>query len=157
MTIKSFTGLVLLITGGGFIGYGLNREPEIHGYMLIAGFILLGVGGFLFGSLFGKNTGTLQTPARIMPLLYAGFTLLGVYQLFKGSPQDSMSSLGIALAFDPFNPNISWKQRPVWQKIWLVIHLTTVLVLLAGLFTDASFLQDLQEGFNNGIGRKQTI
>jgi hypothetical protein len=32
--------------------------------------------------------------------------------------------------FDPFDPKQEWKQRPVWQRAWLIIHLAIV----AGLF-----------------------
>jgi hypothetical protein len=38
--------------------------------------------------------------------------------------------LGIALAFDPFDQAITWKERPIWQSAWLVVHLT----LCAGAF-----------------------
>ena len=30
---------------------------------------------------------------------------------------------GIALAFDPFDKTIKWKERPFWQRAWLVVHL----------------------------------
>jgi hypothetical protein len=39
------------------------------------------------------------------------------------------SSLGIALAFDPFNPDQKWKERPFWQKAVIIIHITFVAVL----------------------------
>ena len=37
---------------------------------------------------------------------------------------------GIALAFDPFDQAQSWKERPVWQKVWLLVHLALVAALL---------------------------
>jgi hypothetical protein len=40
------------------------------------------------------------------------------------------ASLGIALAFDPFNPEQKWNEQPKWQKAILIIHLA----LVAGLF-----------------------
>lgn len=154
MNSRSFIGLLFIFTGGGFIGYGIVRESGAHLYMLIAGFLLVGVGGYLFGSLFGKSQPLRKSPSIALPLLYAGFTFLGIYQFFKNSPQDAMSSLGIALAFDPFDPGVSWKQRPIWQKGWLILHLTVVLLLLAGLFTDATFMRDIKAGFNDGFGGK---
>jgi hypothetical protein len=33
--------------------------------------------------------------------------------------------LGIGLAFDPFDINQPWNERPMWQKAWLIIHLGT--------------------------------
>ena len=37
---------------------------------------------------------------------------------------------GIALAFDPFDQAQPWKERPVWQKVWLLVHLALVAALL---------------------------
>ena len=55
--------------------------------------------------------------------LYVGFTALGIYQAFRGEFSEGAISLGVALAFDPFNPNQTWKERPLWQKATLIVHL----------------------------------
>ena len=36
------------------------------------------------------------------------------------------ASLGIALAFDPFNQEHKWNERPAWQKVVLFVHLAFV-------------------------------
>jgi hypothetical protein len=36
------------------------------------------------------------------------------------------ASLGIGMAFDPFNPAQQWNDRPTWQKAVLIIHLALV-------------------------------
>lgn len=36
------------------------------------------------------------------------------------------ASLGIALAFDPFNQQQKWNDRPTWQKAVLFVHLAFV-------------------------------
>lgn len=63
--------------------------------------------------------------------LYVGFLLLGLYQsiVIKDYIQ-SGASLGIALAFDPFDQNVTWKERPVWQKITLIVHLAVCASLI---------------------------
>jgi hypothetical protein len=66
-------------------------------------------------------------------VLYLLFIVFAAYQVFaKQSYVDAAGSLGIALAFDPFNTQQPWKERPIWQKIWLLIHLAAV-GLLFGL------------------------
>ncbi len=66
-------------------------------------------------------------------VLYLLFIALALYQvLAKHSYVDSAASLGIALAFDPFNTEQPWNERPTWQKIWLFVHLAIV-GLLFGL------------------------
>ena len=63
--------------------------------------------------------------------LYIGFLLLGLFQVFFSNDyMQATASLGIALAFDPFNQEEKWNDRPTWQKAVLIIHLA----LVAGLF-----------------------
>jgi mannose/fructose/N-acetylgalactosamine-specific phosphotransferase system component IIC len=63
--------------------------------------------------------------------LYIGFLLLGLFQAFFSKDyMQATASLGIALAFDPFNQEEKWNDRPTWQKAVLIIHLA----LVAGLF-----------------------
>ena len=41
----------------------------------------------------------------------------------------AVSNLGIALAFDPFDQQIKWQNRPLYQRIWLFVHVATVFIL----------------------------
>lgn len=60
-------------------------------------------------------------------ILYVGFLLLGIYQAAVSKDyMQSAASLGIAMAFDPFNQEQKWQDRPVWQKAVLIIHLALV-------------------------------
>lgn len=59
--------------------------------------------------------------------LYLGFLLLGIFQaLFSKDYMQAAASLGIALAFDPFNTEQKWNDRPKWQKAVLLLHLALV-------------------------------
>ena len=59
--------------------------------------------------------------------LYISFLLLGSYQaIFSKDYVQAAASLGIGLAFDPFNPEQKWNDRPIWQKAVLIIHLALV-------------------------------
>jgi hypothetical protein len=63
-------------------------------------------------------------------ILYIGFILLGVFQaLFSKDYMQAGSSIGIALAFDPFDQAQKWNDRPTWQKAVLIIHLALVAAL----------------------------
>ena len=62
--------------------------------------------------------------------LYIGFLLLGIYQaIFSNDYIQAAASLGIGLAFDPFNPEQKWNDRPTWQKAVMIIHLALVAVM----------------------------
>ena len=59
--------------------------------------------------------------------LYIGFLLLGIFQaLHSKNYMDAAASLGIGLAFDPFDTDQKWNERPTWQKGVLIIHLALV-------------------------------
>ena len=70
----------------------------------------------------------MQTPFN--KVLYTGFLLLGIYQaLVSKDYMQAAASMGIALAFDPFNQEQKWNNRPAWQKAVLIFHLALVAVM----------------------------
>lgn len=69
-------------------------------------------------------------------ILYVGFLLFGIYFLLTKDISSAMSNLGIGLIFDPFDQKVMWQQRPLYQKIWLIVHLSIVLGLVAILIAD---------------------
>jgi hypothetical protein len=73
-------------------------------------------------------------------MLYLGFIVLGIYQvLFAQDYMQASASMGIALAFDPFNPQQKWHERPIWQKAVLILHL----ILVATLFVGGMWLKNI--------------
>ena len=59
--------------------------------------------------------------------LYIGFVVLGIYQAIANHDYiQAASSLGIGMAFDPFDQEQKWNDRPTWQKTVLIIHLGLV-------------------------------
>lgn len=70
--------------------------------------------------------------------MYGAFVMLSLYHLFiRHDVADGMSNMGIALIFDPFDQRITWTQRPVYQRAWLLVHAGIVLVLLGYLLLRA--------------------
>lgn len=70
----------------------------------------------------------MKTPVN--KFLYIGFLLLGIYQALV--PKDYMqaaASFGIGMAFDPFNQEQKWNERPIWQKAVLFINLALVFAM----------------------------
>jgi hypothetical protein len=60
-------------------------------------------------------------------VLYVGFLIFGLYEaIFKNDYMQAASFLGIGLAFDPFDVDQKWNERPIWQKAILIIHLGLV-------------------------------
>jgi hypothetical protein len=63
-------------------------------------------------------------------VLYTGFLLIAAYFFFfKGDYGDTAMNLGIALVFDPFDPTQAWKERPRYQRAWLIVHVLLVILL----------------------------
>ena len=78
---------------------------------------------------------TTNTPIGISgkfnKIMYGCFVLLAIYFLVINKDIESgMSNLGIALIFDPFDQTISFTKRPVFQRVWLLVHVVTVFSLL---------------------------
>jgi mannose/fructose/N-acetylgalactosamine-specific phosphotransferase system component IIC len=62
--------------------------------------------------------------------LYIGFIIMALYQtLFTKDYMQAAASMGIGLAFDPFETEQKWNDRPTWQKTVLIIHLAAVAAL----------------------------
>ena len=67
---------------------------------------------------------------NINRFLYIGFLLLGVFQTFWAKDYlQAATSFGIGLAFDPFDQQTKWTDRPAWQKSVLVVQLIVMLFL----------------------------
>jgi hypothetical protein len=67
----------------------------------------------------------MKSPHNIF--LYLGFLLLGLYgAIFTKDYVKAAGHLGIALAFDPFDTEQKWQERPTWQKAILISHLALV-------------------------------
>ena len=74
----------------------------------------------------------------INKILYIGFVILALYYaIFKSYYSESATCLGIALAFDPFDQEMAWQNRPWWQRTILILQLT----IIVGLFS-LSFLKN---------------
>lgn len=61
---------------------------------------------------------------QINRFAYILYMVLVAYLLFKGDIEWAISNMGIALVFDPFDPKVKWQNRPLYQRVWLIVHLT---------------------------------
>lgn len=68
--------------------------------------------------------------SKFTKYIYLVLVILGVFYLYEKSIGQALVPLGIALAFDQFNPEQTWPDRPVWQKISMLIHLAIVFGLV---------------------------
>lgn len=69
-------------------------------------------------------------------ILYGGFILLGLYFLvFSKDFSQGVINIAIALAFDPFDQKQPFRERPLYQKIWLFAHVAMALGLFVYMLT----------------------
>lgn len=54
---------------------------------------------------------------------YGIFVLAGISFLITKDASNAVIFWGLALIFDPFDINQPWKERPLYQKVWLIVHL----------------------------------
>jgi hypothetical protein len=62
-------------------------------------------------------------------LLTAGI----IFLIFKDL-NSAIIMLCTSPAFDPFNPAVPWGDRPLWQRVWTVAHLSVLLFLVVLTF-----------------------
>jgi hypothetical protein len=62
---------------------------------------------------------------------YAVFVIVAI--IFGAMKDYSQAAIfmSLALVFDPFNQAIKFDQRPLWQRVWLIVHLVISLGLFA--------------------------
>ena len=64
-----------------------------------------------------------QSPSIFNKMAYGAFVIFALYYLiFNKSYTDFIAQFGIALIFEPFNQTIKWGDRPLYQRIWLLVH-----------------------------------
>lgn len=63
-----------------------------------------------------------------MRVFYAGFMLTSIYFFLNKDLSSAVSQLGIAFIFDPFDGNVTWNDRPLFQKLWTLAHVTIFLI-----------------------------
>lgn len=74
--------------------------------------------------------------------LYALFVALSVYFLFfRKDLASAMTNLGLALVFDPFDQSVMWSNRPLYQRVWLLVHVGLVISLLVYLIFSGAGLR----------------
>lgn len=61
---------------------------------------------------------------QVNRLTYLLYLILVAYLFIIGDIEWAITNLGIALVFDPFEAGVKWQDRPLYQKAWLLVHLT---------------------------------
>lgn len=80
--------------------------------------------------------------------IHLAFIVYGLSLVFKTNESNqALIYFGLALAFDPFDQNKSWKVRPNWQKSILIAELVfTFLLLISSIWPNVK--SGLLDGFH---------
>ena len=71
-----------------------------------------------------KNITTPAPAANWSRWAYGIFTLAGLLFWLLGDDRSmAFTFLALAPIADPFDQRVGWKERPLWQRAWLVVHL----------------------------------
>lgn len=71
--------------------------------------------------------------ARHLPnkYIYTVFIIAAIIFVIRLEFSTAIVFAGIGLVFDPFDQSMPFPERPLWQRIWLVVHCVFVFVILA--------------------------
>jgi len=77
------------------------------------------------------DTKSTTTPAAINlnKPAYIVFVLVGIVFLILKDFSQAVIFWGLALVFDPFDIKLAFDKRPLYQKVWLIVHLAVTLSL----------------------------
>lgn len=64
-----------------------------------------------------------KQPIVFNRMAYGLFLVLVTYFLLTGDVENATINLGIALIFDPLDQQVIWSKRPLYQRVWLLLHL----------------------------------
>ncbi len=76
------------------------------------------------------ETKTNQPARNINKPGYIVFLLAGIYFMIRKDFSQAATFWCLALVFDPFDIKIAFKERPVYQQLWLYVHCAIALALL---------------------------
>ncbi len=62
--------------------------------------------------------------------IYAAFLIAAILFVCLKDFSTAIIFSGIGLVFDPFNQSVPFQKRPVWQRVWLIVHCIFVFVVL---------------------------
>lgn len=62
---------------------------------------------------------------------YAVFVVVAIIFVAMKDYSQSAISMALALVFVPFNQAVKFGERPVWKRVWLIVHLLASLGLFA--------------------------
>lgn len=73
-------------------------------------------------------------------LIYVAMVFIAILSLiYLKDLSNATITFALALAFDPFDQSQEWKSRPIWQRIWLGVHLFLAACLLGMLISGWTF------------------
>ncbi len=76
-----------------------------------------------------------QGPVVVNRWAYGLFVLVSIYFFVKGDLGSAVSNFGIALVFDPFDKSVTSSKRPMYQRIWMIVHLLTLFIAFGFLIS----------------------
>lgn len=70
--------------------------------------------------------------ARHLPdkYIYIAFLAATILFIFRSDFSTAIIFGGIGLAFDPFTQSVTFSERPLWQRAWLVLHIAMVMLVI---------------------------
>ncbi len=68
--------------------------------------------------------------ARTNRVAYGTLVLAGVVFLVLRDCPNAIIMLGMSLIAEPFDSTVKFSERPLWQRLWLSVHLATLYTVI---------------------------
>jgi len=70
---------------------------------------------------------------KLNRIIYGSFIIVALISMIMQGYLVTVSLLGLAILFDPFDVKQSWKEKPFWQKAVFVVQGMVVVVIFIPL------------------------
>jgi len=70
---------------------------------------------------------------KLNRIIYGSFIIVALLSMIMQGYLVTVSLLGLAILFDPFDVKQSWKEKPFWQKAVFVVQGMVVVVIFIPL------------------------
>jgi hypothetical protein len=70
---------------------------------------------------------------KLNRIIYGSFIIVALISMIMKGYLVTVSLLGLAILFDPFDVKQSWKEKPFWQKAVFVVQGMVVVVIFIPL------------------------
>lgn len=74
------------------------------------------------------SANTKTSTGKFEKIAYTVFVIAGIYFLIRKDYSNAIVFWGLAPIFEPFDAKVPFAKRPLYQRVWLFVHVSITLI-----------------------------